>query len=355
MDIPRISVALSVYNDELFLPAAIESILGQNFEDFEFLIVDDGSTDRSGAIIADYARRDPRIRAIHQENRGLIAGLNRLIDEARAPLIARMDGDDISLRDRFGRQVEFLDLNPDHGVLGTGTLDIDEAGTLRPHTDSRPLDHGGIVAALQHGSPICHPSVMMRRDAVRAVGGYRPAYRHCEDYDLWLRLSAHTRLGNLPERLIQYRRSDSQVSERHLVEQHKGAVAALLSQRERLAGRPDPTEGLAALPPIDAFDTLFGRAGVAREVRARLTRSIVYSADAMRGDGFDILTAHLRDGGGHDGLWRTVARLLLFGEPIRAGHLAATLLRHSARADEGSQGWPAIPAALVQPADPVAK
>ena len=273
MDIPRISVALSVHNDELFLPAAIESILGQSFGDFEFLIVNDGSSDRSGAIIDDYARRDSRVRPIHQENRGLIASLNRLIDEARAPLIARMDGDDISLPDRFSRQVEYFDLHPDHGVLGTSTHDIDEAGTLRLQTDGRPLDHAGIVAALQHGSPICHPSVMMRRDAVRAVGGYRPAYRHCEDYDLWLRLSPHTRLGNLPERLIHYRRSDSQVSERHLVEQHKGAVAALLSQRERLAGRPDPTQGLAVLPPIDAFDALFGRAGVAREVRARLTRT----------------------------------------------------------------------------------
>jgi hypothetical protein len=355
MSIPRISVALSVHNDEHFLPAAIESILGQDFGDFEFLIVNDGSTDRSGAIIDDHARRDPRIRPIQQENRGLIASLNRLIDEARAPLIARMDGDDISLPDRFARQVAYFDANPDHGVLGTGTHDIDDKGIVRPHIDRRPLDHAGIVAALQHGSPICHPSVMMRRDAVRAVGGYRPAYRHCEDYDLWLRLSVLTRLGNLPDRLIQYRRSDSQVSIRHLVEQHKGAVAALLSQRERLAARPDPTDGLAALPPIDAFDDLFGRAGVAREVRAQLTRSIVYSPDAMRGDGFDILTAHLRDGGAHDGLWRTVARLLRFGEPIKAGHLAAALLRHRARDGDRLQGWPGLPGTLAHPADRLAK
>ena len=75
----------------------------------------------------------------------------------------------------------------------------------------------------------------------------------------------------------------------------------------------------------------------------------------MRGDGFDILTAHLRDGGDHDGLWRTVARLLLFGEPIRAGHLAAALLRYRGRADDRFQGWPGLPAALVHPADPRAK
>lgn len=324
MSEPRISVAMSVYNDDAFLGAAIESVLAQDFGDFEFLIVDDGSSDRSGAIIDDYARRDSRIRAIHQENRGLIASLNRMVAEVRAPLIARMDGDDICLPDRFGRQVAFLDAHPDHGVVGSNFYNLGRNGRIEsaaPH----PLDHAAIVDALRFGSPICHPSVMMRRDVVVAAGGYRPAYRHCEDFDLWLRLSERTQLANLPDRLLHYRRSDSQVSIRHVVAQQTGAAVALLSHRERLAARADPTDGIESLPPIEALDSLFGRSGVAAEVRVTLARQLGYSREAMRAEGFDILAAHIRSGGRQDGLWRTVLRLIRFNEWGKAARLASLL------------------------------
>lgn len=327
---PRISVAMSVYNNEAYLADAIESVLAQSFGDFEFLIVNDGSTDRSGVIIDDHARRDARIRPLHQANHGLIASLNRAIEEASAPLIARMDGDDISLSERFARQVAFLDAHPDYGVVGTNTHDMDEAGRLTECTDFHPLDHDAFLAVLANGSPLCHPSVMMRRDVVRQVGGYRAAYRHCEDYDLWLRLSQHTRLASIADRLFLYRRSPEQVSNRHVVSQQTGSEIARLAHRERLAGRPDPTDGLVQLPPIDGLDALFGRAGLARDVRARLARGIVYSRDALRGDGFEIVSAHVRAGGAHDGLWRTVARLVAFGDARHAMRLAMLLLSHRA-------------------------
>lgn len=334
MSTPSISVAMGVYNNAAFLGEAIESILAQTAADFEFLIVNDGSTDSSGAIIDDFARRDARIRPLHQENQGLIASLNRAIAEARAPLIARMDGDDVSLPERFSRQIAFLEANPDHGVVGTNTHDLDEQGRLHPCTDFHPLDHASFAAALDQGSPLCHPSVMMRRDVMRRVGGYHAAYRHCEDYDLWLRLSMHTRLASIPDRLLHYRRSAGQVSNRHIVAQQTGAAIARLAHHERLAGRPDPTEDLRELPPIDQLDALFGRPGVARAVRARLARGLVYSRDAMRGDGFDIVSAHIRDGGAHQGLWRTVARLAAFGEPRSALRLAMSLLSHRPAASD---------------------
>lgn len=324
---PRISVAMSVHNDELFLNEAIASILGQTFGDFELLIVNDGSTDSSGAIIDAYARQDSRIRAIHQPNRGLIASLNRLIEEARAPLIARMDGDDVSLPERFARQVAFLDAHPGHGVVGTNTHDLDTAGRVLVCDDFHPLDHDAIVAALEHGSPICHPSVMMRRAVVRAAGGYRPAYRHCEDYDLWLRLASQTRLANLPDRLIYYRRSPGQVSNRHSVAQQTGAAIARAAARERAAGRVDPTDGLDSLPPIGELDQFFATPGVAYEVRESIVGKIVYSRPAMQTEGFDILLAHIRSGGPRWSSWRTVLRLLLFGAPARATRLAIAMLR----------------------------
>jgi glycosyltransferase involved in cell wall biosynthesis len=323
---PRITVALSVHNDAATVAAAIESILAQTFKDFEFLIVNDGSSDQSGAIIDAYAVIDPRIRAIHQPNRGLIASLNRLVAEARGDLIARMDGDDISLPGRFAAQVVFLDAHPDHGVLGTNTNEIDEADRITLCTDLHPLDHKAVAAALRRGSPVAHSSVMMRTAVVRAAGGYRAAYRHCEDYDLWLRLSERTRIANLPDRLLLYRRSSGQVSVRHVVEQQTGAAIARLAHRERLAGRRDPTDGLDRLPDLSGLDALFGRSGVAREVRGGLAQTIVYSREALRGGGLDLLIAHVAAGGGRAGLWRTVVRLIVFGDIARALRLAAALL-----------------------------
>lgn len=326
MTSPAISVALSVYNGERFLGEAIESVLAQSFTDFEFLILDDGSTDGTRAIIAGYAARDARIRPILRENRGLIASLNQLLDEARAPLVGRMDADDICHPERFARQTAFLAANPDHGVIGSRSEDIDEYGIpcLTAGSD-HPVTHDEILAIIEQRTPLCHPSVMARRDVLLAVGGYHSAYRHCEDYDLWLRLATRTRLANLPERLLHYRRTDDQISNRYSIEQHIGAAVSVLAYRERSAGRVDPTEHLGALPPIAELDALFGRSGVAREVRATVARGLLYSRPAMTGGGFDLLLDHIADGGRGRELWRTVPRLLRFGAPQRAARLAAAL------------------------------
>ena len=327
MSSPAISVAMSVYNGERFLAEAIESVLAQTFGDFEFLILDDGSRDATPQIIADYAARDPRIRAIVRENRGLVASLNQLIEEARAPLVARMDADDICLPERFARQIAFLAGHPDHGVVGCWTLDINEHGAPY-HLDARdhPDSHKGFLEAIERGWPLlCHPSVMFRRELVCSVGGYHGAFRHCEDLDLWLRLAGITRLCSVPERLLRYRHYADQVSSRHATEQQIGAAVARLAYDERKAGRPDPTAHLAALPPVDELDALFGREGVSRAVRARVAPGLLYSRAGLSDHGFDLVVRYLREGGQHDGMWRTVARLVRFGDPLRAARLAAAL------------------------------
>ncbi len=324
---PAVSVAMSVYNGERFVESAIASVLAQTFGDFEFLILDDGSTDSSAAIITAAAARDPRVRPILRENRGLIASLNQLIAEARAPLIARMDADDLCRPERFARQVAFLEANPDHGVVGTFTLDVDDEDRPFPVDGAEhPVTHDEFIKAIDERGPLlAHPSVMFRRDVVQAVGGYHAAFRHCEDFDLWLRLADCTRLANVPERLLVYRHYAGQVSSRHVVEQQYGVAVSRLAHAERAAGRGDPTAALGALPPVDQLDSLFGRPGVAASVRGEVARALVYSRIALTGQGFDMLLQHVREGGRGRDLWLTVPRLIRFGEPQRAARLAAAL------------------------------
>ncbi|XJJ58705.1 glycosyltransferase [Novosphingobium sp. BL-8H] len=318
---------MSVYNGERYLAEAIESVLAQSFGDFEFLIVDDGSRDATPGIIRDYAARDCRIRPIIRENRGLIASLNEMLEVAQAPVIARMDADDICRPDRFEKQIAFLNSHPDYGVVGSWSEDIGEHGeALQRGGEDHPLRHEDMLIAIEQGGQlICHPAAMYRREIVRSVGGYHAAFRHCEDFDLWLRLASVTRMGNIAERLVRYRRYPGQVSSRHATEQQIGTAVARLAWQERQAGRADPTATLDRLPPIDELDTLFGRAGTAREVRERVALGLLYSSAALRNEGFELLMAHLRDGGRREGMWRTVARLMRFGEPMRALRLAAML------------------------------
>lgn len=326
MPAPAIAVAMSVYNAERFLDEAVASVRAQTFADFEFLIVNDGSSDGSAAILARHAAEDSRIKVFARENRGLVASLNELVVAARAPLIARMDADDICEPERFARQITFLHEHPDYGVVGSWTTDIGPDG--QPLTKSggeQPLSHADFVARIGKGSLLCHPTAMMRRELVLAVGGYHAAFAHCEDFDLWLRLASITRLGNVPERLLRYRHYDEQVSTRHAMAQRLGAAIALVAWQERSAGRHDPSGGWQALPPLGELDEAFGRPGIARRVRDRVAPELLYVPEALRGDGLDIVLDHLNEGGSTDGMWRTVARLVKLGHPVRAARLAMAL------------------------------
>jgi hypothetical protein len=325
LSVPSVTIGMSVFNNAPYVKTAVASILSQSFSDFEFLIVDDGSSDGSSSVLAELANRDARIRLLRQANRGLIEALNWIIADARAPLIARMDGDDIAHRERLERQLYFLRSHPEVGVLGTNVEDIDAWGRPIGARTCYPSDHAILVRDLGCSSPFCHSSVMMRTGLVRAAGGYRPAFRHCEDYDLWLRLSERTRFSNLPEQLLRYRRSPQQVSNRHALPQRLGSTIAWRAHQERKAGRPDPTEGLTTLPAVAELDALFG-SGAGDDVRATVTLGIVYSPTALRGDGLQLILDHIRSGGVRTGLWRTVGRLLKLCEPRRAAMLAASLI-----------------------------
>jgi len=243
---PALSVVMPVYNAEGFVHEALESILKQTFKDFEFIIVDDGSTDKTGEILLEYAQRDDRIRLYTQENSGLIASLNRYCRVAKGRYIARMDADDISLPTRFEKQFRFLEGRPDIGVLGTWIRDMDPKGTL--HTVwPVPTDPAVIRWFLMFGNCIAHASVMMRRDVLERAGYYRPKALHVEDYDLWIRVSELTGVANYPEVLVYYRLSDDSVSGRNrdLQEHHAREL-----RRRFMADVPGMYRAYAAKVPL---------------------------------------------------------------------------------------------------------
>lgn len=200
---PRVSVVMSVYNGERYLRQAIESILAQTFRDFEFIIINDGSTDSTAHILAEV--RDERIVLAHNgANIGLTCSLNCGLALARGEYIARMDADDISHPERFARQIAFLDAHPNYGLVGSWFEIIDLDGQVIGQARMM-VDHDEIMLFLLHDSHFAHSAVMFRRACIDAVGPYDEAAGHVEDYELWLRISRHFRLYNLPAFLHQWR------------------------------------------------------------------------------------------------------------------------------------------------------
>jgi glycosyltransferase involved in cell wall biosynthesis len=201
---PTLTVLLPVYNGEQYLHATLESVLSQSYSDFEFLILDDGSTDGTAAILESYRQRDPRVRVAHHENRGVGYTLNRGIAQARGRLIAQIGADDLALPGRFERQVEFLERHPDHVLVGGHLRIIDARG--RPlGVRKYPARDAQLRARMLLYNPIGAPSVMYRRADALAAGGFTPRFRTCEDYDFVLRIAQRGKIANLPEPLTAYR------------------------------------------------------------------------------------------------------------------------------------------------------
>jgi hypothetical protein len=226
---PRVSVLLPVWNGEAFLAEAIESMLRQTFSSFELIVIDDGSNDRTAASAEEFARGDERVCVLRRAHEGLSPALNAGIGEARGEYVARMDADDISVPDRLQKQVAYLDAHPACVALGSSIEVIDETGR---HLGLKTFatTHDAISSALLRGvSAMAHPTVVARRDVLRAAGGYDARRYPSEDLDLWLRISEHGELANLPEALLQHRRHKAAVGVR---EQKQMKIMALTISNE---------------------------------------------------------------------------------------------------------------------------
>src|SRR3989338_5797169 len=210
---PRVTVLMTVYNGASYVAEAVESVLRQTFTDFELLVIDDASTDDSMARLRRYT--DSRLRLLgNDRNQGQAWSLNRGLVAARAPYVARLDQDDICLPERLERQVAVLDKEPAVTVVGTLMCGIDQRGRRQVLLGRTLRNYGSFVGSLLLGPcPVCHPSVMFRRDVVAELGSYDPSFSPAEDVELWTRLAlARHNAYVIPQPLMLYRVHEGQQS-----------------------------------------------------------------------------------------------------------------------------------------------
>ncbi len=204
---PLVDVLMPVKNGARFLPAALDSLAAQTMRDFRLLACDDGSTDDTAAILR-RETRFPVTMVAHASSVGVARALNTLLDlSSDSRYLARFDGDDLCHPERLQRQVDFLEAHPDVGIVGSAMEIIDEKGATTGH-NHYPRDPDGVACELLFSDPLAHPAVMLRANIFRGdnAARYDQAYTVTEDYELWCRLSTTTRMANLPEPLVRYRR-----------------------------------------------------------------------------------------------------------------------------------------------------
>ncbi len=224
---PRISCVMPVYKNALHIAEAIDSILSQTYEDFELVIINDGSPDRCNEIIARFADQDPRI-VMHSraDNRGIVFTRNELLDRARGEWMATMDADDVALPNRFERQLAFIEDHPQYDLIGSSAMLVGPEGNSMCEVGGG-LSHEEIDRhhmAANTGTAFASPTTFIRVEALRAVGGYRDKALFGEDFDVFLRLAERGRLCTMQDTLLLYR-------------QHLGSVGYDRNRQQREAVR----------------------------------------------------------------------------------------------------------------------
>ena len=227
---PKLSVIMSVYNGEPYVREAVASILNQTFNDYEFLIIDDGSSDGTREILESY--RDPRIRIIHQENIGLTASLNKAIGLSKGEFIARQDADDVSLPERMEKLLELLEDEPEVGLVGSYVIFIDQNGNEFSHWRT-PVEHDEICRESKDYNALCQGGGIFRKSCLEEIGTYREKFRYAQDYDLLLRIARRFRFRNVDRFLYKWRKGSHTISRTKLSQQLEYHLLALKFDAER--------------------------------------------------------------------------------------------------------------------------
>jgi len=288
---PLVSILLASRNGARYLPEALRGVEAQTYRPIEIIAVDDGSTDETGRILSAFASSHPNVLVERAEGIGPAAARDLAFRRSNGSLIAIHDDDDVSRPERFARQVATFERNPALGVLGSLADVIDERGE-RVGPFPVPLAPEAIRKTLRRAPPFVNSSVMMRRSAYVAAGGYRGAFLAAEDYDLWLRVPREFELANLAEPLYSWRRHVDSTTARDRTRMIFFAAVARAFADERRATGHDSIERLAAHPDPAAFLDQYALAGrlavhfgeaLAREGRAKEARQYLGRALHERG------------------------------------------------------------------------
>jgi glycosyltransferase involved in cell wall biosynthesis len=238
---------MAVRDGAKHLRAALGSVSAQKLDNFELIVVDDGSTDETPSILGEFAREDGRTRVLREPRAGIANARNVACRAARGRYLAILDADDLALPERLELQVAFLDSHPGVAVVGGAGIFIDEAGR-ELCTIPYPQTEDEVTAALYSGrSPLINSAATMRKAAFEAIGGYRRAMEVAQDYDLWLRIVAAGGITNLAQPVVRYRIHSGHRSTRRVEKTARATSAALAAARIRASGRPDPLDAADAL------------------------------------------------------------------------------------------------------------
>ncbi len=253
--VPAVSVLMAVRNGDRYLDAALASLAAQSFGDFEIVLIDNGSRDTTPRIIAEWSRREPRLRSFRLERPGLARSLIAAASVARAPLLARLDADDVAAPERLGEQHAAMANRPGLGLLGSSVELIDGEGRKIGEWQMAVTD-AELRHFLRSRNPFVHSAIMMRRDAYERAGGYREGLSICEDFDLWCRMAEVTELGNLDRALVSYRIHGAAMSVRQPVRMALADACIIAAGEARRLGKPEPFD--KGMPKLRSALALLG-------------------------------------------------------------------------------------------------
>ena len=229
----KVTVIMPVFNAEKYIKKAIDSVLNQTFKDLELLIINDGSIDATGAIIDKYKEKDRRvISIISGTNEGVVRSLNKGLKVARSDFIARIDADDIWIREKLERQIRHLNADEDLYMSATAKININDNGEVREGEKyPRIFEYQDIKQNILKRNIFCHSSVVFRRDILNTVGYYNESFKNAEDYEYWIRIIDRHKVEILPDPMVYYRISKDTISYNRIKEQRYYAIKAKLMGR----------------------------------------------------------------------------------------------------------------------------